>query len=82
MQIGAPFVIYAEGESLKEFNPKEGLGDLGTLWALIGKKVKSVTLGGVVDLVFNDKHVVSIARSEGRPRGLIKGRHDMTVEEF
>jgi hypothetical protein len=82
LQLGAAFAIVAEGSPSSKFDPKEGSGDLSKLWSLVGKSVTAVIWEETICIVFTGGEVISIFPSEGRPRGLIKGRQDMTIEEF
>jgi hypothetical protein len=82
LQLGAPFMISVKGAPSTEFDPKEGTGDLRILWSLIGKRVKAVIWEEAVSIVLADDEVISIGPSQGRPRGVIKGRRDMTIEDF
>lgn len=82
LQIGAPFTVsLADGTSAK-FLPKEGIGSLSILWALVGKTVEAVIWNDAITVRFADGEEIFIEPSEGRPRGLIRGRGDMTVEDF
>jgi hypothetical protein len=82
LQIGADFEVLAPGQANITVEPGTKRGDLAILWNLIGKIVTGVAWDETIRVVFNDQREIVIGPCEGRFRGMIMGRHDMTVEDF
>ncbi|WFU44517.1 hypothetical protein QA640_19960 [Bradyrhizobium sp. CB82] len=49
---------------------------------MVGKKVEAVIWNDAITVTFSDGEQIFSEPNEGRARGLIKGRDDMTVEDF
>jgi hypothetical protein len=82
LQLGARFKILVPGSPPILFDPIDGTGDLRILWVLIGKLIKTVLWEEEINLVFASGETISIESNEGRPRGCIRGRLDMTWDDF
>ncbi|WP_210164564.1 DUF6188 family protein [Bradyrhizobium sp. WSM3983] len=82
LQIDAPFAVSLPDGTSAKFLPKEGIGNLEILWGLVGKTVEAVIWNETITVRFSDGKQIFVEPSEGHPRGLIRGRDDMTVEDF
>ncbi|WP_334382091.1 MULTISPECIES: hypothetical protein [unclassified Bradyrhizobium] len=82
VQLGTSFNVSASGAPLTTISPKERSGNLLVLWSLIGATVREVVWGETVRIRFADDSILLVGPTEGRPRGTIMGRRDMTIEDF
>src|SRR5262245_60089865 len=81
LQLGASFEVLTAPAPAITIDPEHKCGDLSALWLLVGKVVEVVTWEETINIVLTDNAVISIRPSEGRFRGTIIGRRDMTVED-